>query len=188
MLHSLKKISTLDAAIDAYFTSFKTKLVELNQSQWTSEDLRGKSSLQWTIMQYYNLMYLLILVHREVTRTADLGKDWAYFEGKYNLAAIKFCIACQGINYDKALEAFGFNNLIPGGIEDMQIESNFEIHGEDLPVSDVKIKDLIANPYICINYIKEVGVGELTSVNQTGYFDTIQDTIDNNDGQVEDSD
>ncbi len=189
MLHTLRKISPLDTAIDAYFTSFKSELIELSQSQWTSEDLRGKSSLQWIIMQYYNLMYLLILVHREVDRTANLGKDWSYFENKYNLNKVKSCVACQGINYDMALKAFGLNNLFSGGIEDMMLESDFIINGEDYPKSDVKTKDLIANPYICINYIKDVGVEQVAVENQhTSYFDTIQDTLDNNNGIVVESD
>lgn len=188
MIHSQITISTLDQAIFDYFSTFKEKLLVLHFSQWDQEDLKGKSEAQWTAMQYYYFMYLLILIYLEVERTQDLEKDWDYYKGKYNLDAVQKCIGCYGIDWNKGLAAFGLNNLIPGGIEDMQIESNFIIHGDALPVSDVKIKDLISNPYICINYIENVGVEQVSVENQTtSYFDTIQDTIDNNDGRVEDT-
>jgi hypothetical protein len=188
MLHSKKLISTLDKAVDDFFTAYKPQLLLLSQAQWKSEDYRGKSYQQWTAMQYYNFLYLLSLMYREIDRTKNFNRDWTYYVSKYNLNEVQKCLGCYGIDWTKGLEAFGFNDLFPGGIENMDIESTFIISGQPLPVSDVSIKDLIANPYLCINYIKASGVNPVDLEHQpTTYFDTIQDTIDGNIGIVQDT-
>lgn len=189
MLHYVKKPSILDTAISNYFSAFKSDIVALHQTQWNSEDLKGKSKSQWMVMQYYNLMYLLILVHKEVTRTKHLDYSWSYYEQKFNLVAVRECMGCYGINWNKAIEAFDLNNLVPGGIEDMSLEETFIIYGEEKAKSDVTFVNLIAYPNVCVNYIKEAGVDPIDVEHQdTSYFDTIQDTIDNNLGAVSDED
>src|SRR5687768_6654697 len=101
MLHYVKKLGILDTAVSNFFTAYKSELVSLSQSQWNSEDYKGKSRHQWTIMQYYNLMYLFILVHKEVVRTKDLGYPWSYYESKFNLVEVQRCLGCYGIDWDK---------------------------------------------------------------------------------------
>lgn len=186
MLHSLKAIGTLNTAVNNFYTAYKSELLPLSTAQWKSEDYRGKSFHQWTLMQYYNFMYLLTLIHREIERAGDhLDRDWSYYVSKYNLVKVQECLACYGINYTKGIQAFGFDTQFPEGIEGMAIESTFVITGEEKAKSDVVIKNLIAYPSTCINYIKLYGVDPVDLEHQpTTYYDTIQDTIDNNDDLI----
>lgn len=154
MKHIAKTISPLNTLVNNYFTAFKTQLVNYSTIEWNNEDLKGKSYAQWQAMQYYNLMYLLIIVYKEIIRTKNLNYTWSYYVNKFKLDTYRKCLECEGIDFDKALHAFGFDTIFSnGGIESMIIEYSFKIESFDLPKSSILVKDLLLVPNQCFNYI-----------------------------------
>lgn len=151
--HYIKKLSTLNISINNYFDYFKLQIISLSQKQWDSEDLKGVSNSQWSLMQYYNFLYLLIIIYREKQRLPN--KDWSYFVTKYNLVNIEKCIRCEGIDYNKALSIFGFETTT-NGIENISIEDSFSIESGEVENTKPKIDVLIFlnTPNYCINNIK----------------------------------
>ena len=127
MLHTVKVISPLNTYINDYFNSFKTELINYANIQWKEEDLKGKSTVQYKAMQYYNLMYFLILVYEEVVRTNN-KYPYSYYNDKFKISDYKKCIECEGISFNKALQAFGLDTFFnTDGIETIGIEVNFGI-------------------------------------------------------------
>lgn len=154
MYHIAKTITPLNIAINNYFTAFKDDILTYSTKQWKEEDIKGKSIAQWRAMQYYDLMYLLIVLHQEIVRTLHLNCDWSYYVTKFKLDKYQKCIQCEEIDWDKAIDSFGLNDLVPqGGIENMGIEINFVIQNSDKNKFSLSVSYLAENPYICNNYI-----------------------------------
>lgn len=154
MYHIAKNISPLNNAINNYITAFKSELVGLSTLEWKEEDLKGKSYSQWKVIQYYDLMYLLIIVYNEVIRTKNLNYSWSYYRDKFKLDKYRKCLECEGIDFDKALNAFGFSSYVnESGIELMEVETNFIIQKNELNLFNTTIKELLSNPTKCNNYI-----------------------------------
>lgn len=154
MYHIAKNISLLNNSVNNYITAFKSELIGFSTNEWNDEDLKGKSYSQWEAMQYYNLMYLLIIVYNEVIRTQNLNHSWSYYREKFKLDKYRKCLECEGIDFDKALNAFGFYIYTnESGIEQMGIENNFRIQPSDPIIYNKTIIDLLATPFICYNYI-----------------------------------
>jgi len=154
MEHIAKKTSDLNTAIHTFFLAFKDKLVGFSTTQWKQEDLKGKSNSQWIAMQYYNLMYLLIIVHQEVMRTKDLGYPWSYYVSKFKLDTYKECLACDGIDFDKALEAFNIPFYFSeDGINLMGVQDSLFVTPTTYNTSETSFTTLVETPKACTNYI-----------------------------------
>lgn len=156
MLHNVKLISDLSTKIDNFFSLFKGKILSLTTSQWNEEDFKGKSYIQWDIIKYYHLLYLLILLNEDINRLRFLNKDWSYFSNKYNLDNFSKCLACNNISFVDALVSFDlYNESLDLGIQTMNINNTFKIALEDnndLNTSKTII-DLITVPNYCQNNI-----------------------------------
>lgn len=150
MYHIPKLISPLNTSVHDYFNLHKEDILYITTRQWNDEDLKGETLRQWKIMQYYYFMYFLILLYEEIERTKDLGYSWDYYADKFSIEAIKKCITCDNIAWDKSLEAFNIPyNFITQGIEFLGIEESLHITGNELPKSSKTIQELINTPSSC---------------------------------------
>lgn len=153
MIHTVKNKGQLETVVNNYFTSVKDDIILLHNSQWNGEDLQGDSYLQWKIMQYYNLVYLLSLLYIDINRNENIDKN--YYLEKYKIEIHKKCLACEGIDFNKALEIFNINLLAnEDGIELLELEDNFIVGNNPLPTSNYPILFLKENTNICYNYIE----------------------------------
>ena len=137
VLHQYYNASILEQKIQEFWSLYKTDLLKLSRDSWKQEDLRGQSYTQWKIMQYYNILSLVILLYFDVLKNGTVYTTWSYYNTKYNLDEVRKCAACNCIDLDKILAIFGFpfNDCI-GGIECMrietpEIESTFIVEGEE---------------------------------------------------------
>lgn len=130
MYHIPKDSSPLNNIVREYFAFFRTEILALSTTQWSQEDIKGKSYKQWTIMQYYGLMYFLIIVYEDIQRTKHLGFPYSYYATKYDMETCKSTLACYNIKFDKAVEIFGLKELVYEGIEKQGIEINNLVYGE----------------------------------------------------------
>lgn len=184
MIHTVGNISQLHTNVDNYFNTFKDDILIKTRLGWDEEDLRGKSYQQWKVMQYYNLLYYLIIMYNDYLLLSS-SQPWSYFVSKYNLRDIKDCVACEGIDFRAALESFGFPGEI-NGIEELEVEKTLEVTGDEYVVSEISVLHRIATPSQCVNYI-QLNPDPIIPVGGDENFDTIQDTITENDGEVSDA-
>ena len=63
LLHQFNSSTYLEGRIKAYWDKYSNEVNALHEKQSKDEDLKGKSLNQWKIMQYYYVMYLMILIY-----------------------------------------------------------------------------------------------------------------------------
>lgn len=154
MIHSVKKVTPLNACIANFFLAYKDDIISLTNKQWNDEDLKGTSIKQWNIMKYYDLLYLLIVVYNEINRTLELNYPFSYYSNKFDLEKYKKCLACSNIDIDKGYEAFRFNILSQiDGIELQEIEVSNIVGNKDYNTNNITISDLLLKGNYCLNYI-----------------------------------
>lgn len=159
ILHIPTNTNYLSQKIEDFWIYFKGQILDLTNKSWNEENYTGSSFLQWKTMQYYNTLYLCILIYLDVQQTGGVNTSWSYYENKYNLCKIQKCLACDGIDLKKALEIFDFPFNDIGSIENGEIEISFIIENI-LPTPQTSILntnqllELINNPIGCINNIK----------------------------------
>lgn len=137
LLHQYNTASYLDGKIKDFWIMFKSDILKLTTKSWKEEDNAGSSYSQWKVMQYYNVLSLVILIYLDVQKNQTIYTDWSYYNTKYDLDAKRKCLACECIDLDKVLELFGFpfNNGLPE-IEGFNIENTFIIEGSICDTSD----------------------------------------------------
>lgn len=155
ILHKYSNDNYLDGRIRAYWLFFKADILALTTKGWNEEDLRGKSCTQYKVMQYYYLLYILILLYEDLKANSVLQPSWSYYNTKYNIDGLRKCLACIGIDIDKALAVFNFP-LVPciNGLECMDVEGSFIVEPTAFPTSTVttiSLSVLLANPTSCSN-------------------------------------
>lgn len=142
--------SYLDGRIYAFWLKFKSDILRISKSGWKEEDYKGATFCQYKVMQYYGVLYLLIAIYIDVQRTKQ---TWDYYVTKYDLNTKRKCLACNGIDLDKALAIFDFPlSTCTGGIECMGVGIDFIVEPTSIPTSTlttVNILDLINNPSTC---------------------------------------
>lgn len=132
LIHNINSanITSLDVQIKSFWTLNKNAILLNDKVQWNDEDLTGKSFAQWKSMSYYYLLSLLTLIQIDISHTSKL---WSYYYEKYNLANLKKCLSCIGIDLNKNLQVFGFpTNSIDEVVEPMSIEDTFEVEIESI--------------------------------------------------------
>ncbi len=129
ILHQYNTSTYLEDRIEAFWNLYKVKILELNTRAWKEEDLRGESLTQWSIMQYYNVLSLVILIYLDIKKNNTIYPTWSYYNTKYDLDNKKKCLACNNIDLDKILNIFDLPfTSIGEGIGAMEIETNLEIN------------------------------------------------------------
>lgn len=132
VLHQYNTASPLDNKVQEFWILFKDKIIALTEKSWKQEDYTGKSYAQWEVMQYHNILSLVILMYIDIKKNSTVHPDWAYYKDKYKLDLYRKCLACSDINLDKILDIFGLPFRICGsGIECMNIENTFIVSGID---------------------------------------------------------
>lgn len=131
VLHQYNSASYLDTKIQEFWSTFKSDILRLTLKSWKEEDYVGKSYTQWNVMQYHNVLSLVILLYLDVRKNSTVHTTWAYYNTKYKLDTYRKCLANDCIDLDKVLTIFGFPFQDLGeGIQSMEIEETFEIQGE----------------------------------------------------------
>ena len=126
MFLRLNKATDIEIKWNTWWKSIKFKVLELSEKQFITEDVYGKSKIQYKIYQYYLAFYLVLLVYLEYK--SGYNTNWNYYIKKYKLETKKHNLACNGVNLNILLSVFGLPRVFTnGGIEDMVIETSFEV-------------------------------------------------------------
>lgn len=159
ILHNINSPSSLEQSIQAFWLYFKGKILDLTNTQWNEEDYKGISFYQWRTMQYYNLLYLLILIQVDISQNGGTNSSWGYYRKKYDLDRKRDCFICEGIDFDKALNLFSFPVIESEGVGNFGVQVNLGIETRLInpnPLASIDLKALLANPRLCTNKIVEL--------------------------------
>lgn len=131
ILHQYNNSSYLGVKINDFWIAFKSDILKLTTKSWKEEDNRGSSLTHWKIMQYYNVLSLMILIYFDIEKNKTIYSEWSYYNTKYKLDEYRKCLACECIDLDKILTIFGFPFAeCTEGIECMNIETTFIVESD----------------------------------------------------------
>lgn len=139
-----------DISIANAFKIYKGEVLTLTKKMWKEEAIEGASCKQSYIMQYHAAIYLAVIL---LNIYKDGTTSWEELLKKYKIEDKKKKFACNGIDFDLILAAFGLPSTSECGIEGMGIEDTFEIEPADSPCNNTVEGE-------CISGIEAMGIEE----------------------------
>ncbi len=157
ILHQFNSSTYLEGRIKAYWDKYSNEVNALHEKQSKDEDLKGKSLNQWKIMQYYYVMYLMILIYLD--KQLHKNQSWSYYITKYNLVKYQECLACVKIDLKTILTIFNFSSITQtDGVETLEIETTLEIEPDD-------IIQTVDTSVVSVDVLQLLNVPTLTYIN-----------------------
>lgn len=131
-------------------------IMELQQAFWNEEDNFETSEKNLYILNRYYAGHLIALLMRLDSENLNRTDLFA----KYYYDKIKECLGCEKISFDKILSYYYQYGNYNGGVENMQIECNFEVEPEEVNCYVCNCENIsqtnciLINQYLNLNYCK----------------------------------
>ena len=129
-------------------------IMNLQIGQWNEEDNFEISEKNlYTLNKYYAGHLIALLIKLD---SSTMGQKDLFI--KYYYDKLKECLGCEKISFDKILSYYYQYGNYNGGIENMQIECNFEVEPEELECEvcecNTPAQDncVLINQYLNLNY------------------------------------
>jgi hypothetical protein len=106
---------------------FRTWLGLNHTKHWAQEDNQETSDHQYYILKLQAAVILCALIYLDSTKYTR-----AELLAKYGYEKVKHCLGCVKISFDAILDEFYTETPITGGIQNMEIECNFEVEPTEI--------------------------------------------------------